>query len=145
MVHLTVNELQALQNLFRAISSLNNTSNFDPDRIERIRLVAEWIEIAEGLVSYPSAKPIDPRRVRETKLRLPVHYDAAKVIAAEKETFTDTQLKKGLFKIKLYTGPNGLQHIAEALEYDGIVSSPDNRGTRMSYRVTKAKRSKRQP
>ena len=130
-----MNELQALQNLYRAVVALNNTPAFDPDKAEKTRVIAEWIKIAEGVASLPYTPPIDHQRVRMTKRRLPKHYQAAKEVADEHEILTATQLKKDLSKRELYTGPNGLHDLTEALEYDGIVSPPDKRGRRISYRA----------
>ena len=48
-----MNELQALQNLYRAVVALNNTPAFDPDKAEKTQVIAEWIKIAEGVMSVP--------------------------------------------------------------------------------------------
>ena len=55
MVRSTMNELQALQNLYRAVVAFNNTPAFDPDKAEKSRVIAEWIKIAEGVVPFTYA------------------------------------------------------------------------------------------
>jgi len=124
-----MNELQALQNVFRAAYGLRHTTVFDQNKEENIRKLVLWLEVAEKYVDYPHAPPIDLDKIKKTRTETELHqYEKAKALVAANSVIKASLLRK---KLGGYNRPSA---IAELLEFDGFVSPPDNRGTRTSLK-----------